>query len=605
MHDDSTMPPPRDPPTGQMSSAAPGTLQRLMDESRLSPVFQPVVDLRTASIYGHEALIRGPHDGPLHMPAELLELAARASLQVEFELHCVDLALRRWASLGQAGRLFVNMSPDVLLRAADDGLPHSLRSLLSASRVSPHLVVIELTEQGSASDWPALRQAVKAVRSLGVLLALDDFGEAHSGLRRWAELRPDFVKIDKFFTRSISTAHENVEVVRAIQQIGSAMGTQLIAEGITQADDLRLLRDLDIHYGQGHFLGRPAEAPLSRIAQAVTLVLRDNDIAIMPNPGQAHAVLRGLPIVQAPGVEMKATNEDVSKIFQDRVDLHALAMVQEGRPVALINRQEFMNRYAQLYFREVHGRKPAASYAHQTPLTIELDADVQELMGVLMSEDQRYLRDGFIFTEGGNYVGLGTGDQLVRAVTETRIEAARYANPLTSLPGNIPINMHIERLLIGGADFAACYADLNNFKAFNDHYGYWRGDEMIRAAARLLGRHSDPKRDFVGHIGGDDFIVLFQSADWERRCARIVEEFGKQAFKFYSDADREAGGIEAEDRHGINRFFSICSLSIGAVRIHAGTMDCAEDVANEASLAKHEAKMSPSGFAIRTIAVLD
>ncbi len=603
MPDDFTIAPPRHPPTGRAISAL-GTLQRLMDENRLSPVFQPVVDLRTGSIYGHEALIRGPHEESLHMPADLLQLAARESLQVEFELHCVDLALRRWASLGQAGRLFVNMSPDVLMRAADDATA-SLRSLLSASGVSPHLVVIELTEQESASDWPALRQAVKTVRSLGVLLALDDFGEAHSGLRRWAELRPDFVKIDKFFTRSISTAHENVEVVRAIQQISAAMGTQLIAEGIAHADDLRLLRDLDIPYGQGHFLGHPAEAPLSNLAAAVTHVLGDNDIAIMPNAGQAHAVLRGLPVIQAPGIELQATNEDVSRIFQDRVDLHALAMVSEGRPVALINRQEFMNRYAQLYFREVHGRKPAAGYANQTPLVIELAADMQELMGVLMSEDQRYLRDGFILTEDGNYVGLGSGDQLVRAVTETRIEAARHANPLTALPGNIPINMHIERLLIGGADFVACYADLNNFKAFNDHYGYWRGDEMIRAAARLLGRHSDPKRDFVGHIGGDDFIVLFQSADWERRCTRIVEEFGRQASTFYNDADRQAGGIEAEDRHGINRFFSICSLSIGAVRIDPGAMGCAEDVANEASLAKHDAKMSTSGIAVRTAAVVD
>ncbi|MBR7513801.1 GGDEF domain-containing protein, partial [Mycobacterium tuberculosis] len=80
-------------------------------------------------------------------------------------------------------------------------------------------------------------------------------------------------------------------------------------------------------------------------------------------------------------------------------------------------------------------------------------------------------------------LGLGTGEELVRTVTEIRIEAARYANPLTFLPGNIPLNLHIERLLEANAEFYACYVDLNHFKPFNDQYGYWQGDEMLKMAA--------------------------------------------------------------------------------------------------------------------------
>lgn len=142
---------------------------------------------------------------------------------------------------------------------------------------------------------------------------------------------------------------------------------------------------------------------------------------------------------------------------------------------------------------------------------------MERLLGSLTSEDQAYLREGFIVTERSRYVGLGTGDRLVRAVTEARVEAARHANPLTFLPGNIPINLHIQRLLEGRAGFVACYADLNNFKVFNDHFGYWRGDEMIRLLARLTVAHADPYVDFVGHIGGDDFLILFQSSDWRER----------------------------------------------------------------------------------------
>ena len=186
----------------------------------------------------------------------------------------------------------------------------------------------------------------------------------------------------------------------------------------------------------------------------------------------------------------------------------------------------------------------------------------------------------------------------MRTVTESRIEAARHANPLTFLPGNIPITEHIERLLASGGEFVACYGDLNNFKPFNDHYGYWRGDEMIRLMARCAVGHCDPQRDFVGHVGGDDFILLFQSDDWEPRCERLVEAFDREARGLYDELGIAAGGIDAEDRHGVMRFFPFTTLSIGAVRVRRGQYRTAEQVASAAAAAKHGAKLANAGLLV-------
>ena len=113
---------------------------------------------------------------------------------------------------------------------------------------------------------------------------------------------------------------------------------------------------------------------------------------------------------------------------------------------------------------------------------------------------------------------------------------------------------------------------------------------MIRMLARIATTHCDPQRDFVGHVGGDDFLVLFQSHDWLQRCEAIVEEFAQQA-RLLFDADAQAaGGIEAEDRYGVARFFPCTTVSVGASCIAAGQMLQAEDVANLAAMAKHEAK---------------
>lgn len=577
-----------------------GPLARLMREGGLHCVFQPLADLREGGIYAHEALIRGPKDTALHTPDALLELAQRERILTDFELFCVFTALQDWTAAGATGRLFVNISAEALVLGVSlfgaDLLGQAVRTMGFSAR----MLVLEVTEHERVTNMPALRQAVKAVHACGARLALDDFGDGRSSLRLWSEIKPDFVKIDKHFIHAIGEHPENLQMLQAIKGIAEMFGTRLIAEGIETRDDLRILRDLDIPLGQGWLLGRPALAPHEAVEGPALEVLQDRRVAVLPHLGQTArpGILRSVQVIPAPTATPGTSNDAVAALFQAHPDLHALAVVEGVRPVALINRQQFMTHYATLYFREVHGRKPCMAFANPAPRVVELDCDVEQLMGILTSQDQRYLGDGYIVTDNGRYLGLGTGADLVRAVTETRIEAARHANPLTFLPGNIPIRLHMQRLLNSGTEFVACYADLNHFKPFNDYYGYWRGDQMIRLLARLTTAHCDPRRDFVGHVGGDDFMLLFQSANWLQRCQNIIAEFAREALTLFDEAARQAGGIHAEDRDGVRRFFPCTTLSIGVVRVTPGVLRHAEDVANLAAAAKHEAKTAASGIAV-------
>lgn len=577
-----------------------GPLARLMREGTLHCVFQPLADLREGTIYAHEALIRGPQGTPFHTPDALLDMARRERILQDFELLCVFTALQQWGALATPGRLFVNISADALVHGVALVGGPMLGEMVRSFGVSARMLVLEITEHERVSDMPLLREAIKAVHACGARLALDDFGDGRSSLRLWAEVKPDFVKIDKYFIHDISDHPENLQMLQAIKGIADVFGTTLVAEGIETRDDLHALRDLDIPYGQGWLIGRPAIAPREAVEGPALEVMQDRRVAVLPHRGQTArpGILRSLLVVQAPTVAPGASNDAVAAVFHKHQGLHALAVVDGTRPVALINRQQFMNHYATLYFREVHGRKPCLAFANSAPRVVELDCDVDQLVGILTSQDQRYLSDGYIVTDNGRYLGLGTGDQLVRAVTETRIEAARHANPLTFLPGNIPISLHMQRLLDAGTEFVACYADLNNFKPFNDHYGYWRGDEMIRLVARLATAHCDARRDFVGHVGGDDFMLIFQSSNWLQRSWNIVEEFKREALALFDDAARLAGGIQAEDRHGVQRFFPCTTLAIGAVRITPGQFRSAEEVANLAATAKHEAKQASTGVVL-------
>jgi diguanylate cyclase (GGDEF)-like protein len=569
----------------------------LMAQRTLRAHFQPIVQLAGAEIFAHEALIRPPVQSALTTPVVLFAAAREAGLLTSLEFHCVRVAIETWGRAQPPGRLFVNLSAEALVAAMSGTRLEAGLKMLADSRVSAGTLTVELTEHDHVQDIEALRAIVELMRLHGIALALDDFGDGRSSLRLWSELKPDYVKIDKYFSRGIAENADKLQTLRAMQQLAETFGAELIAEGIETAADLRVLRDLGVRYGQGYYLGRPQAQPITEVAPEALQVLQGQRVAVMPELRLAagRRVTAAQLLVRSRPVEADTTQDELYRLIAQSADVQAIAVVEHERPIALIDGQQFIAQYARPFFRELYGRHSCLMLANREPLLVEMDTPIDELTTVLTAQDQRYLREGFIITEGGRYRGLGTGRALVKAVTEARIEAARHANPLTFLPGNIPLSQHLDRMLGAGGAVCAAYVDLNQFKAYNDHYGYWRGDEMIRVAAGVIAAHADPQRDFVGHIGGDDFMVVFQSPDWRARCERMLQEFSTRVPGLLDADALRAGGIQAVDRQGITRLHALPSMSIGVVQAAAGAFHSAEEVSMLAAEAKRRAKQASGG----------
>ena len=203
------------------------------------------------------------------------------------------------------------------------------------------------------------------------------------------------------------------------------------------------------------------------------------------------------------------------------------------------------------------------------------------------------LDEDFIITQDGEYVGLGHVMDLLRQITEVQLSTARHANPLTMLPGNVPIYDCINRLLSRKKRFHICYVDVDNFKPFNDHYGYARGDDVLLHVSRLLQDNASPRTDFVGHLGGDDFITVFRSTDWRMRLGRVLRGFQDTVSEFYSEEDLRRRGIQGRDRFGIERVFPILSLSAAVLDTDSGNFRHAEEIAQAIIDVKERAKMEP------------
>lgn len=172
----------------------------------------------------------------------------------------------------------------------------------------------------------------------------------------------------------------------------------------------------------------------------------------------------------------------------------------------------------------------------------------------------------------------------------------RKVSPLTNLPGNVQIQAEIKRRLMKKEYFVMLYLDLDNFKAYNDVYGFSKGDEIIKFTARTIINNvhaKDEDNNFVGHIGGDDFIAIVDDDNFEEICQNIVLEFDKNIKKYFNEDDLKKGYLEVPNRKGIIEEFPLTTISVGAVEVTPGRFKNALEIGEEGAQVKHLAKTIP------------
>ena len=168
----------------------------------------------------------------------------------------------------------------------------------------------------------------------------------------------------------------------------------------------------------------------------------------------------------------------------------------------------------------------------------------------------------------------------------------RTVSPLTGLPGNAQIQSEMQERLDRGEKYAMMYLDLDNFKAYNDTYGFSNGDEIIKLTANIITKNvlEDNKKNFVGHIGGDDFVALVEDSDYEKICQNIIAEFDRSIVKYFTKEDIERGYLEVENRKGIIEPFPLTTISIGVVEVTKERFKNTLEIGEAGAAVKHLAK---------------
>lgn len=216
-------------------------------------------------------------------------------------------------------------------------------------------------------------------------------------------------------------------------------------------------------------------------------------------------------------------------------------------------------------------------------LVISSTIDKEHRLNILKSDVEYFIKspmdDEYIYYTIRNIIRL--------------MASNRKVSPLTGLPGNIQIQVELRKRLLKKEEFVVLYFDLDNFKEYNDTYGFLKGDEVIKFTAKTILKtmHNYKFEDsFVGHIGGDDFVGITSGIDYERLCQDIITVFDANIKEYFNQEDIEKGYLEVENRKGVIEQFPITAISIGVVKVNPGEYENPLEIGEIGAQVKHLAK---------------
>lgn len=531
-------------------------VKQILKKQEITSWFQPIVDTDTRALLGWEAFSKGPSVGEFENAPSLFDSAAEAGVLKPFDLMCLHSAATCFEQLQLEQKLFVNLSNEMLI--ASGKLKEQVSSLIVDNNVPPTRMVLEIDERSACQNIDALIEAAHSFHEQGFEIAIDDLDLSNMTHRLWSELKPDYVKIDRRFISNINGHATHQKFVRNIVAAARSINAKVIAEGVETHKELKTLQELGITIIQGFIIQKPELAPvapdLNKIFESDVFKQVSSDLACDL-------------VVSQEKVAPETLIQDVLALFDEKVFLSSIAVIEKQKIVGMVHRNSFMAKLATRQRRDVLLDKPISSEMETEFLSVDSHVRIEQVSRLVTARARLKAEQDFVITNLDKFLGIGTPIDLLRKVTQLRVEPSRQANLLTMLPGNVPVADCINYLLDKGHPSTVALLDLTSFKPFNNHYGHNKGDEILVVFADMLRKHISEEVGFAGHIGGDDFIVVIRHGDWKSVLSSLFNEFEHRVISFYNEQDQAQGGIESTDRFGEARFFEFVSLSAGVMSI--------------------------------------
>lgn len=546
---------------------------------KLDFAFQPIVNIHTGFCFGYEALLRNHHEAGFASIQDVFDTCHTKGVLTEVHDILLDKVFAKFCRLPfhQRVKLFFNLD-NRLLAGGFDG--SRVDELMRNHGLAAGSVLFEISERHPIGSPGEATAQLRQLKKQNFKLAMDDFGTGFAGLQMLYFSEPDLIKIDRFFISGIAADSKKKLFLAKIVNIAHLLGGVVVAEGVETEEEYFTCKDIGCDLVQGYLVQRPT-LHLSDLAAYYPLV--DN---LARRERRDRSSDQKVICDRMEVLEPICIDTDMMQVFErfrsDKSATFFPVVDSNGEPLGIVRERDLKEYTYSLYGKELifnkkFGKK-LGDFLTRCPIA-DLNSRAENILQTLSVADDE--AEGLIIVYDMRYMGFLSARSLLQIINEKNLQAARDQNPLTKLPGNNVIHEYLSQALADSSSpYLLVYFDFDNFKPFNDKYGFRLGDRAILMFAEMLVKLLKSEASFVGHIGGDDFFAGFRGTEYDLTVARVSElctSFRDDVASFYDTAARQAGCISAPDRDGVTRCFPLLAVSAALLYLPAGRAQVTSD----------------------------
>lgn len=537
--------------------------------TKLDFAFQPIVNVKSGKLYAVEALLRNVQEaGGFHSIFNLFDDAFHDGILYQLDLELRQIAFKKFSQITIENiQLFYNL--DNRLLYMPDFSHGNTSKILEQLNLDKKSICFELSERGTMQDPSAVTTMVNRYKQEGFDIAIDDFGTGIAGFQLLYYAESNFIKLDRFFIQNIQSDSKKRLFCSSIINMAHIMGIKVIAEGIETAQEYYTCKDIGADLLQGYYIQKPKLdiRKIKPVYEDIKELFKKDKRNFSSNMVDKTKIeyIKPLYIDTSLHDLFLYFKENSSNSFVPIVNhLEQLCGVIYEKDIKQISYSQFGIALA----KNDKSNERIKRYIQES-VSAEITWGVDKVLEVynMYSEGAH----GIFITKNNQYHGFINLNNLLSLSYKRNLEIAKDQNPLTKLPGNQKIEEYLENSfrLKQINTYHIVYFDFNDFKPFNDHYGFRQGDRAILQFADILKKEISSD-NFIAHIGGDDFFVGFENKqcnDVYNLINNVQQSFKNQAKELYTKDDKKNGYINTKDRFGENRMFKLLGVSCAIVEI--------------------------------------
>lgn len=537
---------------------------------KLDIAFQPILNINNGKTFAVEALLRNYKDIGFDSIFSVFDEVYSENILYAFDIKLREKAIKKFTAIPgyQELKLFYNL--DNRLLDMPDFSDGNTKEILKTYNISKEAICFEISERHEISKDCNIQEIISHYKNEDFCIAIDDFGVGYSGYKLLYDSTPNIIKIDRFFLQDIQLHNKKKIMVKSIVNLAIQLGIKVVAEGVETEVEFLICKDIGCNFVQGYLIQKPTknvnkiQDKYSHIVELINNTKRKKQ--------EGYIVEQNTLKIEP--LYINNTMDEVINYFNVHKEVEIIPILdKENIPIGILQDKQIKDYIYSPYGRSIllnkqNNKSKLKNLLTTCPIT-DVNNNISDIIELYSNNSESV---GVIITKEAQYYGFLTSRAIIEIMHNKNILFAREQNPLTKLPGNVMIEEYIDSAISNSGNYILCYFDLDNFKAFNDVYGFRNGDRVIQLFADIMKKNLQSDF-FKAHIGGDDFFCAVKTDDSLSQGAglenifNLVKKFTNDVKEFYSQEDKNNGYISSKDRDGNPKRFSLLTVSASVVII--------------------------------------